>query len=234
MKTLIGIFIGIIIVAGLYWVVETKGLTWLGLPTTSTSPTPTATAVTAYDQSISDGTITVAYPSTQFGLATTPGQVLVTAYIPPCDQGFNYCLYYTGTQYQGTNFESAGLRIQKRSDIAAERLCVNTPPAGYSASVTPAATASNNTYVASVFTPIGNAAAGHYANGSLYRLFIRSSSSCYEFETRIGQTQFANYPAGTIKQFTASDQTILSAQLRGLIDTITLKDGTKVMFPQTQ
>lgn len=197
------------------------------------TPSPTATGQ-AYDQSISDGTITVMYPSVQFGLATTPGQVLVTSYIPPCAQGFNYCVYFNGSQYQGTNFESAGLRIQKRTDIAVEHLCLTTPPSGFSATTTPAATAAQNTYATSVFSPVGDAAAGHYSSGSLYRLFIRDGSKCYEFENRIGQTQFANYPAGLIKQFTASDQTVVSAQLLSILNTIVLKDGTKISFPQGQ
>lgn len=197
------------------------------------TPSPTATAQ-AYDQSISDGTIVVMYPSAQFGLATTPAQVLVSSYIPPCDTGFNYCVYYTSQQYQGTNLESAGLRIQKRTDITAEHLCLGTPPTGFSAKTTPVATAADDTYATSVFSPIGNAGAGHYANGSLYRLFIRDGSKCYEFETRIGQTQFANYPAGSIKEFTTSDQTVLNAQLLGILDTVTLKNGTKISFPSAQ
>src|SRR5258708_11997428 len=54
-------------------------------------------------------------------------------------------------------------------------------------------------YTTSVFSPIGDAAAGHYASGALYRLYLQDSSTCYEFETRLGQTQFANYPAGDRK-----------------------------------
>ncbi len=202
-------------------------------PNPTESPTPTATAA-AYDQSVSDGTITFSYRSTEFGLATTPGQVLVTSYIPPCEAGFNYCLYYNGTQYQGTNFESAGLRIKKRTDISSEKLCLSTPPAGFSAKTTPQATAADSAYSLSVFSPIGNAAAGHFSNGALYRLFLKDGLKCYEFETRIGQTQFANYPAGTIKQFTASDQAVVNAQFTDILNTLTLKDGTKISFPQAQ
>ncbi len=201
------------------------------VPTESVSPTAT---IAAYDQSVSDGTVTFSYRSSEFGLATTPGQVLVTSYIPPCEQGFNYCLYYNGKQYQGTNFESAGLRIQKRTDISSEKLCLSTPPAGFSAKTTPQATSVNSAYSVSVFSPVSDAAAGHFSSGALYRLFLKDGLKCYEFATRIGQTQYANYPAGTIKQFTTADQTVVSAQLTDILGTLTLKDGTKISFPQAQ
>src|SRR5581483_3797253 len=53
----------------------------------------TSPSTPAFDQSISDGTFTIAFPSTDFGLATNQQQLLVNSYIPPCNQGFNYCLY---------------------------------------------------------------------------------------------------------------------------------------------
>jgi hypothetical protein len=201
----------------------------LGLGPVGFSPSPTASV---NNQSISDGTITVSYQGGEFGLATTPGQILVNSYIPPCDSNFDYCLYYNGSAYRGTNFESAGLRIKKRTDLSAERLCLNAPPEGFSATTTPAATASTNTYSTSVFSPVGDAAAGHFSKGSLYRLYLRGTSTCYEFETRVGQSQFQNYPSGTIKEFTAADQANVEAKLRSILNTVTLKNGERVMFPQ--
>ena len=82
-------------------------------PSIATS-TPSATTTA---QSISDGTIAFWYSSDEFGLAVTPEQILDHSYIPPCSDDFDYCFYYIGSDYNGTNFESAGLRVEKRSDL---------------------------------------------------------------------------------------------------------------------
>lgn len=189
-------------------------------PATNTTNQPIPSFV--FDQSVSDGTVTFLYPSSEFGLATTPSQILATSYIPPCDQGFNYCLYYKGADYQGTNFESAGIRMQKRADLTTEQLCLNTPPEGYSASTLPTSQTSAGSHSASVFANVGDAAAGHFASGSLYRLFVKSNSACYEFAPRIGQTQFQNYPAGAIKEFTSQDAKTLQAKLDEILSRVTL------------
>jgi hypothetical protein len=167
-------------------------------------------------RSISDGIITLHYDET-YGLAVTPEQILNKSYIPACDPDFNYCLYYNGTQYQGTNFESAGLRVKKRQDLATESVCLNTPPEGFDSSIVPDKNTSTNAYSMSEFSNVGQGAAGHISQGSLYRLFVRNSSSCYEFETRVGMSQFANYPAGSIKEFTPQDQQNTLSQLLDIL-----------------
>jgi hypothetical protein len=201
------------------------------------SPAQTITALQASStpsmtESTSDGTITFSHLPT-FGLAVTPQQVLKSGYIPPCADGFTYCLYYDGDAYQGTNFESAGLSITKRPDIADERVCLDTPPTGYGAGVTPISTNTADVYSTSTFSPIGDAGAGHYASGSMYRLWVRSSSQCYEFQTRIGETQFANYPAGSIKEFTDSDKQAVAQQLFEQLQTVTITVGgtPTIVFP---
>src|SRR6266404_877354 len=65
-----------------------------------------------------------------FGLAVSPEQILVRSYIPPCDQGFDYCLYYTGSAYKNTSFESAGIRVKRRADLS-ENNCLTAQPDGY-------------------------------------------------------------------------------------------------------
>jgi hypothetical protein len=190
---------------------------------------PTSTA-NELSSSISDGTIILSYSEKDFGLATNQEQVLVKSYIPPCDTKFSYCLYYVGGKYAGTNFESAGLRISKRADLASERSCLNDPPAGFSSDRKPDASTTTARYSSSAFSKIGDAAAGHYANGSLYRVFYRSTGSCYEFETRIGQSQFMNYPTGSIKEFTAADQASLASMLDRVLDSITLQSGDTGLF----
>lgn len=182
------------------------------------------------DQTISDGTITFGFPQTGFGLATTQEQILVQSYIPPCTEGFDYCLYYLGTRYDGTNFDSAGLGIKKREDLSAESLCLDTPPDGYDGTVAPDSTKSEDTYSASVFKNVSDAGAGHYATGDLYRLFYRAASSCYQFETRIGESQFSNYPAGSIKEFTDLDRTNLVKELNTVLSGISLPTNESNLF----
>jgi hypothetical protein len=218
-KILIGIFVIVVVVAAaLFWKFEAKR---------ETQTNNIASSTLIFDQSISDGTIKIAYPSSEFGLAVNQAQVLVHSYIPPCDEGFGYCIYYNGTQYQGTNFESAGIRVQKRTDLANENACLNTPKSGYSENIKPDTTKSGNGYSSSVFSNIGDAGAGHYAVGSLYRLFVKSNSTCYEFETRIGQTQFLNYPPGAIKEFTSDDMKNVQSDLADIIKQVSLSSGEK-------
>jgi hypothetical protein len=182
--------------------------------------------VALFDKSISDGVFTLAYPSEDFGMATKPEQILVTSYIPPCNSDFNYCLYHIGQDYAGSNLESAGIRVEKRTDLPTENVCLTTPPGGFSATTAPSDTNAEDAFSSSVFDNVGDAGAGHYATGSLYRLFYRADSSCYEFETRIGESQFANYPAGTIKEFTDADRTALKSKLTTIVKAIKLPNGS--------
>jgi hypothetical protein len=168
------------------------------------------------ENSISDGTITVKY-SKEFGLATNDNQILNKSYIPPCSEDFNYCIYYIGDAYKGTNFESAGIRIEKRIDLNTERLCQDTPPTGFDSTKLPSSKDSDDKYASSLFTNIGDAAAGHYSSGSLYRLYIKSKYVCYELESRIGESQFANYPPGTIKEFTAENRKEIQDKLNQIM-----------------
>src|SRR5690348_12489307 len=130
MKTAFWILIVIIILAIGIWLIYGFSPASTGPASSTNAPTSTQTGgssggvmMPAFDQSLSDGTITVHYPSADFALATTQMQILAHSYIPPCSSNFNYCLYYIGTKFQGTNFESAGLRIQKRADLATRTKC---------------------------------------------------------------------------------------------------------------
>jgi hypothetical protein len=226
MRWLIAFIIVIaIILLGWYLMATPSGT---GQNATSTATTTGQTDTTT-GQTQSDGTITFSIPA-DFGMATDPQQILVTAYIPPCNSDFIYCLYYNGTEYQGTNFETAGLRIEKRADITTERTCLDTPPEGFSTSTTPARTATADAYATSVFSNVGDAGAGHVAQGTLYRLYVRANSSCYEFETRIGNTQFGNYPEGSIREFTEANKAAVQAKLNNVLKSVTL-GTTAVAFP---
>lgn len=185
-----------------------------------------------FNQIISDKVIKITFPGSKFGLATNESQILVTAYIPPCDPDFNYCLYYTDSNYEGTNFESAGLRVSKRQTLTTESTCLTTPPQGFAASVKPNASTTAVTHSSSVFAGIGNAGAGHYSKGSLYRLYVAENKSCYEFETRIGESQFQNYPEGSVKEFNIADRTDVEILLQEIVDRIALPGNVTGLFPK--
>jgi hypothetical protein len=210
-----------------------------GGSTVTTSTTTLPGAPIGFDKSFSDGTIHIAFPTSQFALATDPSQITDKSYIPPCDQGFAYCLYYNGTAYSGTNFESAGIAISPKANLTTQTKCLQTQPAGYTglkstsgkAVTLPGVGAS---YITSVFSPIGDAAAGHFATGAVYRLAYQENATtfdCYEFDTQIGQTDFYNYPTGAINQFTVADQTTIQAELTKILTTLTLPSGQYVLFP---
>lgn len=80
-------------------------------------------------------------------------------------------------------------------------------------------------FATSIIAPLGNAAAGHYANGALFRLSYKGS--CYEFETRISASQYANYPRGSIKEFMPWDQRAMNEKLLQLLKEMTLPGGVK-------
>ena len=190
------------------------------------APCP-STSSAALD-SVSDGTIAFSYDQADFGLATTTEQVLAGSYIPPCEPGFAYCLYYKGDSYNGTNFDGAGLGISERTDLGTAN-CLTAAPDGYNG-LTPA-TQRGDGYATSLFGGLGDAGAGHYARDQVYRL--QTSAACYELRTRIGATQYANYEPGTIREFTAADEAILAAKLRGHLGRVTQAGGKTIVFPSS-
>ncbi len=173
-----------------------------------------------------DGALSIVY-SSAFSLAHKPEEISKQSYIPPCEQGFVFCLYYTGKDYDGTNFDGAGLGVVKRSDIDTESECLDTPPEGYT-DVTPISRRETE-YSVSAFPRLGDAAAGHYSHDEFYRLYTQST--CYEFLGRIGQSQYGNYEEGTIEEFAADQETTLRAQLRALMQSVTIDDVGDIDFP---
>ena len=237
--TVITIIIILIVVALAWWFyAATSNNQMASVPPTSTSTTSggTGTALTTpsgapFDQNITNGAITLQYPSADFTAVETSSQITAVSYIPPCDPSFNYCLYYINTStYAHTNFESAGLRIQDRTDLTTQAQCLNTSPTGFTGATSTVASSSD--YATSIFPNVGGAAAGHFASGALYRLYYPTTGACYEFETRIGQSDYENYPSGTIGQFTTSDESAVQGELQEILGTVTLSDGTAVTWPQ--
>lgn len=223
-STVIGIVVVLLVLIGGLFFVGQKRATAPQTPPVATSTTPvTATPDSHTVTSPSGVSFTYAEP---YGLATDPAQILVKSYIPPCDSAFEYCLYRTGSTYAATNFESAGLAINKRPTLTSKQACLTTQPDGYTnLKVT---TQDGAGYSTSAIGPVSDAATGHYAAGSVYRLWF--GTTCYEFASRVGETQFANYPAGTKTEFTAQNRASVFAELRTLLTSVKIA-GTAVTFP---
>src|SRR5699024_9754838 len=102
-----------------------------------------------------------------FGLAVRPEQILTKSVIPPCGEGFDYCLYFNGKKYEHTNFESAGVGfyVLKKVD---ETACFSAEK--YNGSKKNLHTEKINGLEFTVFTS-GDAATGHYAKDVVYQTF---------------------------------------------------------------
>src|SRR5690606_22875587 len=162
-----------------------------------------------------------------FGLAVHRHQLPVQSTIPPCDEGFDYCLYYLGGQFAGTNFRNAGIRIERRDDLETAASCLSTPPRGY-VELQPVIRRDEG-FAVSIFAPLFEGAVGHYAEGQLYRLALEGGA-CFEVETRIGAAQFGHFPEGTIREFTREDRDALAARLRDVVRAIRLVDRPDVVL----
>lgn len=222
MKLLISIFVAVLVVFGLAWFfTRDTDQPLVAVPETPIAEEPAQTTTTPQG-------LTFAIPS-GFALATAGQPLLVQSYIPACSEGFGYCIYKNDNEFAGTNFESAGVAITNRTDIRAERLCLTTPPEGYT--VEPSNTVSKDSYAASVFANIGDAAAGHSARDSVFRLFNRENSSCTEIVTRVAQSSYGNYPEGQIQEFTAQNKEKVQSELEAVLNTMTVA-GQAITWPR--
>ena len=169
---------------------------------------------------LAGGDVRLSYPA-GFGLATTLEQLLVSSPIPPCDEGFDYCIYLDSGEFEGTNFSSAGVRVAQRDDLPNEAACILAQPQGHVDLVPVIAGASD--FATTMYQDVGEGAAGHFSNGSLGRLYY--GSTCYEFESRVAQAQFSNFPPGTVREFDADALAATVGRLMGVLDGVTLPDG---------
>lgn len=218
------IVIAAIIVIGAVWFVTMKdtGNNVSGLYQESTStPQSTVSTTTGGTSTTTDRHVTpdglVFVRPTDFALAVTPEQVTVKSVIPPCEQGFKYCLYYIGNAYAGANFESAGIGI---STLTATSSTACTAANDYNG---PASNARQETIGNKEFFVFesGDAGAGHMAEDTIYRGLV--NGTCFQFVARIGQSQFLNYEPGAIKEFTDAMQAELRSKLDGIVNTFTFQ-----------
>lgn len=234
--TLLGILV-VIILGGVFYLFVHKAAQPAPAASVALTPGQAATSTaggTAAGGDVTHATQTVTAPSglafsyaSPYGLATSFTQVAALAVIPPCDQSFDYCVFRTQPPVANSNFESAGVAVTKRSDLTASSTCLTTPPSGYAG--LHATTTPQTGYATSVFMPVGGGAAGSYASGAVYRLWY--GTTCYQFETRVAEAQYANYPAGTKTLFTATARANVIRELKGILASVRINGGTRVVFP---
>jgi len=228
-STIVGIVVVLIVaVLGIYFLMHKTALAPTTPSITGASTTPLAAGqIAGRPQTLKTTSgISINYYADTYGLAVNQTQMPKASVIPACNQGFDYCFYRVASDYANTNFESAGLALAERTDLKTKQTCLTTAPDGYTNLV--ASTTDQGTFATSAFGPLSDAGAGHYSSGAQYRLW--TGSTCEQFTMQIGETQFANYPAGTKQEFTAQDLGSVKAELNSLLFDAKL-NGTKVKFP---
>lgn len=143
-------------------------------------------------------------------LAVSQEQLLDRSSPPPCDPGFDYCLYLPEDAYAGTNLRSAGLGITRREELRAATPCLLAQPDGWS-DLQPGTTWADGLsgldgrpLATARFGDVGEGAAGSYTLGEVLRLF--DGRDCWEIEPRLALTRFENYPPGQVREFTEADR----------------------------
>ncbi len=213
--------------------------------------TGAAAVATALPNSLTlaGGVVTLAYPAA-LALATSGQPLQVAATIPPCDAGFDYCFHLSEGSFAGTNFRAAGMSVTLRKDLTAQLSCLLAQPSGFqdlqpglavpalegptqdksgstgTDSATEARVAATIGPSTSRFGGLGEGAAGTYYNGEERRLFI--DGACYEFTTRVVESQFGNYPEGAVVEFTAEQRAAVLSQFDEVLASATVTVGGEI------
>lgn len=153
-----------------------------------------------------------------FGLAVNEDQVLAESYIPPCTNGFDYCLYYNTNKYADTNFGSAGVAINTLDADDAEAC---TSVENYNRPI-------QNKHIQKVggtdfwVFESGGAATGHAAHDKIYRSY--QNNTCFQLTARISSSSYSNYKPGTIEKFTDEMRIDLQEELEGIVERMEFQD----------
>ncbi len=139
--------------------------------------------------------------SDEFGFSTDLNQVAGLSYIPVCDQNMVACLFLNKDTYKGTNFDGAGVSINIDPSLDTQAKCYNFKVSTSEAQTEVSDVAINGTTFKSAVG--GGGAAGHYDKLQVYRNF--HNNMCYEIAEDMVSTQLANYPEGTVKQFSEDE-----------------------------
>ncbi len=199
----------------------------------SQSPAPSGTSAPMLTLSLSGGAVTLHYPA-GMSLATAEDEVRASSTIPPCDDGFEYCLYVPQTSYENTNFRVAGMAIRPRPELGAPISCLLTQPPGFVGLQPGLAVDQDGSGSLSTarFGDLTDGAAGTYATGEARRLW--AGGACYDFTVRVVESQFGNYPAGSIEEFTDADRRAVLGEFLDVLDGLSVRlegDARFVTWP---
>jgi hypothetical protein len=167
-----------------------------------------------YEQKIVIGDITVSYPD-DFGLAVRERQLTSEAAPPPCDLGFDYCMYYVGGIFD-LERETAGIRFNKRVNLNDKDKCLSTTPLGsFDYKIR---TLDKKAYTSSVWFPTEVASSTGYYSSELYRIYV--GQTCYEVESRVSSPSY-------------EDGKKIGSLVKTIMESISLtKTNDKIFFPQ--
>jgi hypothetical protein len=143
-------------------------------------------------------------------------------YIPICDAGVTttdsaalhpetiVCVAYPHSPYAGTNFGGAAFSVSSVPDATAEKDCLKFDEFTMDKKKAHWTTIGNEKFRAASG---GEGGLGHGLGEDVYLRY--HNGKCYQLEIRIGETSFANYDPGTIKEFKDYDK--VSRELRRVL-----------------
>lgn len=202
-------------------------------PVVTSAPEPDQVVVSEYSSTtfeepppqttltLGGGAVTLVVPG-DLALAASGDPLLGTASVPPCDPGFEYCLYQPPGSFGGTNFHSAGMAMRVRPELNAGPACLLVAPAGHPA-VRPAMIVEPDGPEAADtarYVGLSGEEEGRYVTSEVRRLHV--GGTCYEFVLRVVETQFDD-GGGMVEAFTAADRAAVLERYGGLLENLSVR-----------
>lgn len=205
-KLLIVLFIIIALVVGdLYW--------FSGSSETPSPEVPEETLAPGWNRAeLSDMGILFAYPSrAELYTKERREEVRGLTYIPVCDPDtMSGCVVYGKDAFPGSTFSGSAVSFAVLPINETECYSVDNAPLSSGEKVFDT--------VAFRRYEVGDAAAGHYLKGNIYRGW--KDVRCLEMKSTMTMTNIGVYEPGTIKEFTEAEQAVLFAEMESVLDTI--------------
>jgi hypothetical protein len=136
----------------------------------------------------------ISYPKnvTFYGSHPDPAE-MKSSYSPICVVTTVACFEYSGSEYEGTNLEAAGLSVNVLREMRTERDCndIDTGSAAIKAEII-----NGINFHYGIVAGVG---AGHWEGGPSYRAFYQNV--CFEIAVGIAETNIGVYEPGAIKSF---------------------------------
>ncbi|MGA9473387.1 MAG: hypothetical protein WBV36_13050 [Terriglobales bacterium] len=154
----------------------------------------------------------VAYPKDfKFHPNSTEAQLSV---IPICDEGTVACFEYSGSEYEGTRLEAAGIAVNIVSGARTEKECNKIDTGQFPI---------KREIINGIdfhYGETGGAAAGSVIGGPAYRTF--RNGVCFELALRVATDNTPHDDTGLVVQF---DSTKLEVKLRKILHTFRFVDS---------